>query len=225
MKIHIAGENALIIYFAEQASPHIAAKIQKAVTLLQKDCHDVLIDLIPSYASLLIIFDLFKCDHHQLRNRIRVSLLGLNHVDKLEGKLIELPAYYNEKVGLDLQRIAEKAQISTAEVIDIHQSLEYHVYAIGFAPGFAYLGYVDQRIAMPRLKTPRMKVPKGAIAIADRQTAVYPSVSPGGWNIIGLCPIDMFNVENDPIMPVSVGDRIKFCPINQQEFLRLGGQL
>lgn len=225
MKIHIAGENALIIYFAEQASPQVAASIQKAVTLLQKDCHDVIVDLVPSYASLLIIFDLFKCDHHQLRNRIRTSLLGLTHIDKLKGKLVELPAYYDEKVGVDLIRIAEKAQLTTAEVITIHHSLEYQVYAIGFAPGFAYLGEVDPRIAMPRLKTPRTKVPKGAIAIADKQTAVYPNVSPGGWNIIGLCPVEMFNAKNTPVMPVSVGDRVKFCPINKKDFLNLGGQL
>ncbi len=225
MKIHIAGENALIIYFAEQTSPHVAATIQKAVTLLQKDCHDVIVDLVPSYASLLIVFDLFKCDHHQLRNRIRTSLFGLTSIDKLKGKLVELPAYYDEKIGVDLIGIAEKAQLTTAEVIAIHHSLEYHVYAIGFAPGFAYLGEVDPRIAMPRLKTPRIRVPKGAIAIADKQTAVYPSVSPGGWNIIGLCPVEMFNAKNTPVMPVSVGDRVKFYPISKNDFLNLGGQL
>ncbi len=225
MKIHIAGENALILYFAEQTSPQVAAIIQKAVTLLQKDCHDVIIDLVPSYASLLITFDLFKCDHHQLRRRIRTSLLGITSVDKVKGKLVKLPVYYDEKIGVDLIRIAEKAQLTIAEVISIHQSLEYQVYAIGFAPGFAYLGEVDQRIAMPRLETPRAKVPKGAVAIADKQTAVYPSISPGGWNIIGLCPVEMFNIKNTPAMPVSVGDRVKFFSVSKKDFVNLGGQL
>ena len=93
------------------------------------------------------------------------------------------------------------------------------------AGGFAYLGEVDERIAMPRLNTPRMKVPKGAVAIADRQTAIYPSTSPGGWNIIGLCPVEMFNANNNPNMPVQVGDRVKFKAISRDEFSSLGGVL
>jgi len=103
--------------------------------------------------------------------------------------------------------------------------MQYRVYAIGFAPGFAYLGEVDARIAAPRLATPRKKVPKGAVAIADRQTAVYPAVSPGGWNLIGLCPVDMFNPNAKPTMPVQVGDKVQFKSIEREEFLSLGGQL
>ena len=87
------------------------------------------------------------------------------------------------------------------------------------------MGEVDERIATPRLSTPRMKVPKGAVAIADRQTAVYPSVSPGGWNIIGLCPIDMFDAKASPTMPVNVGDKVKFKAISKEKFLSLGGTL
>jgi len=115
--------------------------------------------------------------------------------------------------------------MSVEQVISLHQAQEYRVYAIGFSPGFAYLGEVDERIAMPRLATPRLKVPKGAIAIADRQTAIYPAQSPGGWNIIGSCPVDMFNPNKKPIMPVSVGDRVKFYAIDKQQYLALGGSL
>jgi KipI family sensor histidine kinase inhibitor len=99
------------------------------------------------------------------------------------------------------------------------------VYAIGFAPGFAYLGEVDKRIAAARLATPRQKVPRGAVGIADRQTAVYPAVSPGGWNLIGLCPQRMFDPVARPTMPVAVGDRVKFDAISRDEFLALGGEL
>ena len=142
-----------------------------------------------------------------------------------DGKTVELPVYYGEDAGPDLKLLADNAGISTQQVIDIHTSQDYRVYAIGFAPGFAYLGEVDERIAAPRLPTPRKKVPKGAVAIADRQTAVYPSQSPGGWNLIGLCPTDMFNSESQSIMPVSVGDKVRFVPIEQKQFLELGGQL
>ena len=97
------------------------------------------------------------------------------------------------------------------------------MYAVGFAPGFAYLGEVDDRIATPRLSSPRLKVPKGAVAIADRQTAVYPSQSPGGWNIIGLCPVNIFDAKSSIPMPISVGDSVKFYAIDKQEYLDLGG--
>lgn len=225
MKIEIAGENALILYFGDKASPEIAAKIYQAEKLIREHCADVLIDLIPSYASILVIFDLFLCDYYQLKNKLHSCLVKLQAGSIVDGRLVELPAYYGIESAPDLAALAYRAQLSIEEVIRIHQAQEYRVYAIGFAPGFAYLGEVDTRIAAPRLATPRVKVPRGAIAIADRQTAIYPSVSPGGWNLIGLCPTPMFTTECEPNMPVSVGDRVKFCAINKTEFLALGGNL
>ena len=142
-----------------------------------------------------------------------------------EGNLVTLPVYYSLESGPDLEIIAERGAISVEQVIEIHQQQEYRVYAIGFAPGFAYLGEVDERIAAPRLATPRQKVPRGAVAIADRQTAVYPAVSPGGWNLIGLCPQRMFDPAADPSMPVKVGDRIRFSAIDREQFLAQGGEL
>ena len=110
-------------------------------------------------------------------------------------------------------------------MVTLHAGVEYRVYAIGFAPGFAYLGQVDERIAAPRLATPRPRVPRGSVAIADRQTAVYPSESPGGWNLIGRCPVAMFDPAAEPAMPVTVGDRVRFEPVDRERFLALGGEL
>ena len=98
-------------------------------------------------------------------------------------------------------------------------------YAIGFAPGFAYLGQVNERLATSRLATPRAKVPRGAVGIADQQTAVYPSESPGGWNLIGRCPVRMFDPNALDALKVSVGDRVRFEPIDRETFLGLGGEL
>ncbi|MBL4911479.1 MAG: 5-oxoprolinase subunit PxpB [Alteromonadaceae bacterium] len=223
--IKIAGENALIIYFAEQENSEVAAQIYQAQQLIRENCTNELVDLIPSYASVLVIFDSFKCDHLQLKNKLYTCLNAIPIGNIIAGRLVELPAYYGIECAPDLAALAKRAGLSIKEVVNIHQNQEYRVYAIGFAPGFAYLGDVDSRIATPRLATPRMKVPKGAIAIADRQTAVYPSISPGGWNLIGLCPTAMFTPEKEPIMPISVGDRVKFCAINQPEFIALGGEL
>ncbi|MCP4326185.1 MAG: 5-oxoprolinase subunit PxpB, partial [Alteromonadales bacterium] len=191
----------------------------------QKHLSADIIDLIPSYASILVMFNLLDIDHHHLRNKLKKLLVNCTNQSSKQGRLIELPAYYSVESGQDLKRIAQKSKMSIEQVISLHQAQEYRVYAVGFAPGFAYLGEVDERISMPRLSTPRLKVPKGAVAIADRQTAVYPAQSPGGWNIIGLCPIDMFNPQAEPIMTVSVGDRVKFVGISLDEFLSLGGAL
>ena len=242
LTIHLAGENALIIYFSQegdgQLSANVSAKVQQAEQLIRKVmaqelAHELskdLIDLVPSYASLMVMFNMLTTDHHQVRNKLRnlLQTIGQNSTEQVithQANLVELPVYYSHESGPDLSVIAQRAQLTVEQVIELHQAQEYRVYAIGFAPGFAYLGEVDERIAAPRLSTPRMKVPKGAVAIADRQTAVYPSVSPGGWNLIGLCPINMFDAKASPSMPVNVGDRVKFTAISKDEFLKLGGVL
>jgi KipI family sensor histidine kinase inhibitor len=225
MKIEIAGQNAFIVYFADTTSAAVSAQIQAAVTNILATMHDNIVDLVPSYASLLVIFDLDQSDHFAVRLKLRAALADLDSVDASAGELVTLHAYYSLESGPDLEVIAELGKISVDEVIEIHQQQEYRVYAIGFAPGFAYLGEVDERIAAPRLATPRQKVPRGAVAIADRQTAVYPAVSPGGWNLIGLCPTRMFDPDKNPSMPVKVGDRIRFEAISRDKFLALGGEL
>jgi KipI family sensor histidine kinase inhibitor len=225
MKIEIAGQNAFIVYFAEQTSAAVSAQIQAAVANILATMQDSIIDLVPSYASLLVIFDLDRSDHFAVKQQLRAALSQLDSVDAASGELVTLPVYYSAESGPDLEVIAQLGKISVDDVIEIHQQQEYRVYAIGFAPGFAYLGEVDERIAAPRLTTPRQKVPRGAVAIADRQTAVYPAVSPGGWNLIGLCPSRMFDPDKNPSMPVKVGDRIQFTAISHDEFLQQGGEL
>jgi KipI family sensor histidine kinase inhibitor len=225
MRIEIAGQNAFILYFAEQASAAVSTQIQAAVSNILESMQDCIIDLVPSYASLLVIFDLDRSDHFAVRQKLREALTNLDSAATGSGDLITLPVYYSAESGPDLEVIAERGNISVDEVIAIHQQQEYRVYAIGFAPGFAYLGEVDERIAAPRLATPRQKVPRGAVAIADRQTAVYPAVSPGGWNLIGLCPTRMFDVDKNPSMPVTVGDRVRFTAISREQFIAQGGEL
>jgi KipI family sensor histidine kinase inhibitor len=225
MNIEIAGQNAFIVYFAEQTSAAVSAQIQAAVDNILGSMADSIVDLVPSYASLLVIFDLDRSDSYAIRQGLRLALANLAGTDAAAGDLVTLPVYYSHESGPDLEVIAERGNISVEDVIDIHQQQEYRVYAIGFAPGFAYLGEVDERIAAPRLATPRQKVPRGAVAIADRQTAVYPAVSPGGWNLIGRCPTRMFDPASDPSMPVKVGDRIRFSAIDRKRYLELGGEL
>lgn len=225
MILHSAGENALIAYLGEETSPLVSAQVQAAALAVEGALGSDLVDLVPSYASLLIIYDPLRTDHLSVAHRVREAVANSVGTGASEGRTVILPVYYHPEVGEDLPALAERAGLSTDEVVALHSGGEYRVYAIGFAPGFAYLGQVDERIAAPRLATPRQKVPRGAVAIADRQTAVYPAVSPGGWNLIGRCPVRMFDPQAEPIMPVQVGDIVRFEAIGRQEYLSMGGEL
>lgn len=228
-KVHyqltVAGENALMLYFDQRIDPAISALVQQACALIKAELADDVVDILPSYASVLVIFNPFNTDLYRVQAQLQHCLAQLQTGDSHSGKLVELPVYYSEESGPDLTLIAKTKNISIDEVIKRHQAISYRVYAIGFAPGFAYLGEVDPLLQMPRLATPRAKVPRGAVAIADRQTAVYPAQSPGGWNLIGLCPTRMFNPQAEPAMPVAVGDEVRFVAIDKAEFIRLGGEL
>ena len=224
MLIHAAGENALIVYLGEAPGPQVASRVQALAGALPEALGDHLIDMVPSYASVLVVYNALTTDHMQVRQCIRGIPLDTGE-QTAPDRCVELPVYYSEESGADLHAVAERVDLSVADVIDLHSSIEYRVYAIGFAPGFAYLGELDERLKIPRLTTPRQRVPRGAVAIADRQTAVYPAESPGGWNLIGNCPQRMFDPDREPPMPVAVGDRVRFRPLTRDEFLRSGGTL
>jgi KipI family sensor histidine kinase inhibitor len=138
---------------------------------------------------------------------------------------MSIPVYYDSSVGLDLVSLAQNKELSVEDVIRLHVQKDYFVYAIGFAPGFPYMGEVDKKIATPRLANPRAKVPKGSVGIADIQTAIYPKQSPGGWQIIGRTPTPMFDASYDGLSYLRVGDKVNFEPISQEMFKKLGGVL
>ncbi|MAE54942.1 MAG: 5-oxoprolinase subunit PxpB [Pseudomonadota bacterium] len=230
ISINDASENSIIVYFGSETSDSISNQINAFCIHMKTNYQTYIIDLISSYASVLLIFDVPNISHSEIKRIVRASLAKLEESSKKSGvseekQVITLPVLYGGENGPDLSTIAKNAGISEREVISIHESKPYLVYAIGFAPGFAYLGEVDPKIATPRLETPRQTVPKGAVAIADRQTAVYPAESPGGWNIIGICPIPMFNSLSPPYMPVSVGDTVKFESIDENQFDKIQEKL
>lgn len=223
MRIEFAGESSLIVYF-EQASllenNHSVSILDRA--LVQSN-YDWLIDCTPSYQSLLVRYDPLKTDFLEVKKALRECQSGCFSQQKYSSKEHRLHALYQYPLNNDLQRIADFHDISIETVIALHSEVQYQVFAIGFAPGFAFLGEVDPRIAMPRLPTPRLKVPKGSIAIADRQTAVYPNETPGGWNIIGLCPDTLFDSAASVPCQFKVGDSVSFSPISKDTFIALGG--
>lgn len=226
VRIETASTDSLILYFAAKSSPQLSAKIAQACEQMRP--LKGITDLIPAYTSVLVTFDLLLVDAAQLRLQLETLLADLSSVDQPEaevGKEVRIPVYYAPEVAPDLEALAEAKGFTVEEVIQRHSQKSYRVAAIGFAPGFAYLGDVDDSIAQPRHETPRLAVAKGSVAIAGTQTAVYPLESPGGWNIIGRTPQAMIDRSLPELTPLSPGDAVRFEPISREQFLALGGVL
>ncbi len=227
VRYQIAGESSVIVYFKGDEVGQLAHFYQwlKQQRLVRSSPLYAITEIIPSYLSILITFDPFAINHHSLIKILKRYKSVKINPDVTQVKRITLPVLYDPRYGIDLVDIARQARLDIDQVIALHQESTYTVQAIGFAPGFAYLGDLDPRIATPRLSTPRKRVPKGAVAIANTQTAVYPSESPGGWNVIGLCPINLFNPDATNPLLFEVGDQVKFEAIDELAFIELGGQL
>lgn len=225
MRIEAVNENTCIVYFGDEIGDQSAERVKSAFDRISNELADVLIDLVPSYTSILINYDLDRIDRFAIKARIEAALRDMSdeQADQSTATEVLLPVYYGPEVALDLEAICAHAKLDVDEVVSIHSQNLYRVYAIGFSPGFAYLGQVDSRIAMPRKATPRKRVPSGSLGIADTQTAIYPSVSPGGWQIIGRTPCKMIDLTSDSLARVAVGDRVRFQSISRDEYLALGG--
>lgn len=182
-----------------------------------------LIDLVPSYTTLMVHYDLQVLSPAQARELIDTALHGLTPDSRSGGQRHVLPVWYDLSVGPELSLLAQRSGLSVNEVIRRHSEREYQVFALGFAPGFAFMGLVDEALAAPRLDTPRKRVAAGSVGIAERQTAAYPVVSPGGWNLIGRTPSRLFDRERDGYSLMQPGDSVCFAAVDRAEFIRLGG--
>ncbi|MGB0860495.1 MAG: 5-oxoprolinase subunit PxpB [Pseudoalteromonas spongiae] len=223
-RIFDASEHAVLIYFSDTISSEQTQKLAAFSHALKASLGELIVDVTISYTSALVTYQSLSIDHFSIKQKIKSILTQLNDI-AFSVKQIELPAYYHNEVGADLNAMAKAKNLTVSDIIKYHSEQIYSVFAIGFAPGFAFLGEVNPILATPRLATPRKKVAKGSIAIADRQTAVYPAASPGGWNLIGNCPVSLFDAANTPPLPFNIGDSVKFIPIERNEFIRLGGHI
>lgn len=224
-KIEHAGTDAVLIRFGDQIDTDLVPIIRAASKRLQNALREEIRSLVPSYTTLMLCYDPRKNDFPGIEEKIQQQLSNLNIHNAPAGKLIEIPVWYHPDVAPDLQHVADYHQISIDEVVRRHTQTTYQIFAIGFAPGFAYMGNVHKELATPRLSTPRPNVVAGSVAIADQQTAVYPINTPGGWNILGRTTMKMFDRESPKLCPVLPGDRVQFVSVSKAEFLLAGGQL
>lgn len=216
------GAEALLLVLAERPDPLLPLRIARLAERIRRELGGLVIDLVPGWTDLLLHYDLLRTDHRQLSERV-APLLGAWLAEPAaaeSGRLHRLPVWY---VGEDMAEVARACGLSVERVIELHAGAEYRVGAIGFAPGFAYLGGLDPRLALPRRATPRTRVPAGSLAIAERQTAVYPQASPGGWHLIGLCPTPLFDAAQVPPCPLAPGDRVRFEPVDEATYRQACG--
>jgi KipI family sensor histidine kinase inhibitor len=171
----------------------------------------------------MVHYDLTALTPSQARELIAEALTDLKPNPQARGQCHVLPVWYDLSVGPELNLLSELSGLSVEEVIRRHSGCEYQVFALGFAPGFAFMGLVEEALAAPRLNTPRKRVPAGSVGIAERQTAAYPLVSPGGWNLIGRTPSKLFDRKRDGYSLMQPGDTVRFEAVSHAEFINLGG--
>ncbi|MYL23086.1 5-oxoprolinase subunit PxpB [Halomonas alkaliantarctica] len=223
-RIEAAGLDGWIVRLFERIDEGNLAWI----SALSRECESAfgaaLIDLVPSYTTLLVVFDPLQLTPQAARQRLSERLHQLQPDEAaLAGEVHELPTWYDTSVGPDLARVAAHAGLSVEQVIECHASITYRVFALGFAPGFAFMGLLDEKLDVPRLDTPRQRVPVNSVAIAGRQTAAYPTATPGGWNLLGRTAAKLFDREREGFSLLNVGDRVRFVPVERDTFVNEGG--
>jgi KipI family sensor histidine kinase inhibitor len=216
------GDEAVLLTLGDRVDPDLNRLVHRIATALTREREGglPLRVPVPAYASVLVPFDLARIGSDEVRSLVaKVAEAALGQTPGVEtgpiGRLVEIPTRYGGADGEDLEGIAARLGMTPSTVVELHASTEYEVFMLGFAPGFAYLGVLPEAIAVPRLPAPRPRVPPGSVAIAERQTAVYPSATPGGWNLIGRTEIALWDVERRPPALLAPGDRVRFVPIGR----------
>jgi len=212
-----AGDQAITVEFGDEIDLDVNRRVYAFADAVEGAGLSGVVEVVPSYRSLLVQYDVRVTGFAELRGGLQRVLGGLPaEAGAEEGgrEVFELPVVYGGDRGPDLEDVAEHAGLTAEEVVGIHSGTAYRVYMLGFAPGFPYLGGMDPRIACPRLSTPRVRVAAGSVGIAESQTGVYPTASPGGWRIIGRTPVPLFTPESDPPAAILPGRYVQFVPVD-----------
>ena len=217
-RIHAAGDAAIVVRYQPRIDPLINSRaIDLADTISRAGCAGVR-DVVPTYSAVTVYIDPLRTDVDALIADLHNTLDKQRVPDLTIGRRLTVPVCYGGEFGPDLAEVARHACCSEAEVIALHAGREYRLYMLGFLPGFAYMGAVDDRIAMPRRDRPRLSVRGGSVGIAGFQTGVYPMDAPGGWRLIGRTPIRVFDQDRDEPFLFRPGDMVRFQPVSEQVF-------
>lgn len=211
------GDQAVLAYCADESA---ALRFAAAA---RRDDPPWLVDVVQAYASVAVFYDLDRCNYQTAADHLRRLADRAEHFpEAIESRLHVIPCCY--EYGPDLTRVAEQTGLAADDVIRLHAATEYVVYAIGFCPGFPYLGYLPPELCgVPRLPAPRLSVEAGSVGLTGRQTGIYTLPRPGGWNLVGRTPLVLVDVA-DGYFPLCTGDRVRFTRIDEAEYRRLDGK-
>ena len=216
-QIRPTGDSALMVYFGDKIKKEINERVRAFDEAVLKAGIRGITETVPSYSACMVCYDPLSIGYGALKEQLEALASGSVKAHISEGVLLEIPVVYGGKYGPDLSDVAEHAGLTEDAVIDIHTSRDYPVYMLGFSPGFPYLGDMDERIACPRLKTPRTVIPAGSVGIADNQTGIYPAETPGGWRIIGRTPLRLYDPDRERPVMAEPGMRIRFVSIREED--------
>jgi KipI family sensor histidine kinase inhibitor len=205
------GDAALLVVFGDRIDPKINRRVHAASAVVRAAAGPWSTP-VPAYASLLVGYDPLRVSFDEARSALRELLAPLDDADIAEGSgpLIEIPVRYGGEDGPDLDAVAERCGLTPAQVVEAHLSVVYRAYMLGFSPGFAYLGELPAELELPRRDTPRQRVPAGSVAIAGRQTAVYPQSTPGGWHLIGRTDVSLWDPSRPAPALITAGAAVRF---------------
>lgn len=233
LRIEPVNNNTVIVRFSQDINPRLPVVIAACQKRLLEEFGAIIYDTIPAYTTLLLTFDYGQKPVAKFSQAVLnicktvVEETASVQAEYLKHRLVDIPVCYDKALGPDLTRVAEHNHLSPDEVVARYSAVTYQVCALGFMPGFAYLGELDEHIVCPRLARPRRQVPAGSVGIAEKQTGVYPVDSPGGWNIVGRTPKPLLFAERAiaDLCLLQVGDTVRFTAISLEEFLAAGGSL
>lgn len=235
--IQPVGETAVKVVFGQGISPEIHYRVKALIDHLDKAPFPGFIEYVAAFASVTVFYDLPVIKQLQQDSAdkdrpayqftgglLRDIVSGLSAQAEAAPRVVEVPVCYGGEHGPDLAYVAEINHLTAEQVIELHSQGRYLVYMLGFAPGFPYLGGMPECIAAPRRQSPRLNIPAGTVGIAGMQTGVYPIATPGGWQLIGRTPLELFCPQNNPPTLLKAGDIIKFRPISPQEYAEYRGE-
>lgn len=219
MEIIQINEQSLMIYFKPEISEQVYGQVASVVEYIKDFNHAAITEIIPSYRAVMLHFDFLKASKEEIIDDLKLNELDLDKQSSTESRrIIHIPVVYGGAYGPDIENVAQHHDLSVEDVIKRHTENAYLVYMLGFLPGFPFLGGLDEKLHTPRREEPRLKIDAGSVGIANNQTGLYPLDSPGGWQIIGRTPIDVFNQYRKPMCVYEAGDKIQFYEITESQF-------
>jgi KipI family sensor histidine kinase inhibitor len=217
VRIECFGDAAILVVLGDRVDTAINDRVHRlAAGMGVRAAHMAGLGVpVPAYASVLVPFDPLVLEEAAVRDAIAVALDAADKpsVPADRARVVTVPVRYGGPDGPDLAEVAVRTGRSEMDVVQLHAGTEYHVFCVGFTPGFPYLGLVPEELALPRRPTPRLRVPAGSVAIAGRQTGIYPADTPGGWLLIGRTDLPAWDPQREPPALLEPGDRVRFVPV------------